>query len=209
MLVISGAYANILKLVLDTVIYQDQIAYISGIYIGEITKSVLESMRDIKKMQEKATIILIDFSKAFDTISLNFIYNSIKIINFGNHLMSGIKLLLINHFSRINNAGHLSSGFTRERGVPQGHPISAYLFIIALYTLLSRYTFEDNSQSVAFKRVDAAITTTILHFKYTDGLQLSSLFYSPTNSLYVFDLFLLPFFYTCTCSVYSTYLFCI
>ena len=82
-------------------------------------------MRDIEKMKEKATIIQIIFSKAFDTISHNFIYNCLELMNFGNHFISGIKLLLTNRFSKINNAGHLSSGFTLERGVPQGDPISA------------------------------------------------------------------------------------
>jgi hypothetical protein len=99
-------------------------------------------MRDIEKMQEKATIILIDFSKAFDTISHNFIYNCLEIMNFGEHFISGIKLLLTNRFSQINNSSHLSSGFTLDRGVPQGDPISAYLFIIALEFLLHRLRSE-------------------------------------------------------------------
>lgn len=59
-------------------------------------------------------------------------------MNFGDQFIEGIQLLLNNRFSQVNNAGHLSTGFTLERGVPQGDPISAYLFIIALEFLLHK-----------------------------------------------------------------------
>ena len=69
-------------------------------------------------------------------------------MNFGNHFISRIKLLLTNRFSKINNTGHLSSGFTLERGVPQGDPISAYLFIIALEFLLHRLRSDPSLKKV-------------------------------------------------------------
>ena len=136
--IISGGYANRLKTVLGSLINEDQKAYITGRYIGEVTKSILECMRDIENMEKEATIMLIDFSKAFDTISHNFIFSCLRSMNFGDQFIEGIQLLLNNRFSQVNNAGHLSTGFTLERGVPQGDPISAYLFIIALEFLLHK-----------------------------------------------------------------------
>ena len=134
--IISGAYANRLKTVLDKIIHPNQKAYLEGRYIGEVTKSLHDAMHDLETNQKDATIVLIDFSKAFDTISHKFIFNCMKLMNFGTQFIDGIKLLLTNRHSQINNSGHLSKGFNLQRGVPQGDPISAYLFILSLEFLL-------------------------------------------------------------------------
>ena len=46
--------------------------------------------------------------------------------------MDWIKILLTNQQSRVINGGSTTSFFKLEKGVRQGDPISAYLFIIAL-----------------------------------------------------------------------------
>ena len=97
--IISGAYANRLKTVLDKLIHPNQKAYLEGRYIGEITKSLNDIMYDLEDNNQDATILLIDFSKAFDTISHNFIFNCMKLMNFGQQFIDGIKLLLTNRHS--------------------------------------------------------------------------------------------------------------
>ena len=85
--------------------------------------------------KEIALLLLIDFSKAFDSINHDFIYNALRTFNFGPNFIKGIKLLLTDRESAVNVGGHLTQNFPLERGVPQGDPISAYLFILAIELL--------------------------------------------------------------------------
>ena len=165
--IISGAYANRLKTVLDKIIHPNQKAYLEGRYIGEVTKSLHDAMHDLETNQKDATIVLIDFSKAFDTISHNFIFNCMKLMNFGTQFIDGIKLLLTNRHSQINNSGHLSKGFNLHRGVPQGDPISAYLFILSLEFLL--INLRNNSN---IKKTTLSNGCQIFDMSYADDLTL-------------------------------------
>ena len=89
----------------------------------------------LKRKKQTAVLLLVDFSKAFDSISHDFIYNALKTFNYGPNFIAGIKLLLSNRKSAVNVGGHLTKNFPLERGVPQGDPISAYLFILAIELL--------------------------------------------------------------------------
>ena len=165
--IISGAYAERLKTVLDKLVHPNQKAYLEGRYIGEITKSLNDIMHDLEENNKDATIILIDFSKAFDTISHKFIFNCMKLMNFGTQFIDGIKLLLTNRHSQINNSGHLSKGFNLHRGVPQGDPISAYLFILCLEFLL--INLRNNN---AIKKTTLSNGQQVFDMSYADDLTL-------------------------------------
>ena len=165
--IISGAYAERLKTVLDILVHPNQKAYLEGRYIGEITKSLNDIMHDLEENNKDATIILIDFSKAFDTISHKFIFNCMKLMNFGTQFIDGIKLLLTNRHSQINNSGHLSKGFNLHRGVPQGDPISAYLFILCLEFLL--INLRNNN---AIKKTTLSNGQQVFDMSYADDLTL-------------------------------------
>ena len=165
--IISGAYANRLKTVLDKLIHPNQKAYLEGRYIGEITKSLNDIMYDLEDNNKDATILLIDFSKAFDTISHNFIFNCMKIMNFGQQFIDGIKLLLTNRHSQINNSGHLSKGFNLHRGVPQGDPISAYLFILSL-----EFLFINLRNNKTIKKTILSNGKQVFDMSYADDLTL-------------------------------------
>ena len=95
----------------------------------------MDSMYLMKQKKQTAILLLVDFSKAFDSINHDFIYNALRTFNFGPNFIKGIKLLLTDRESAVNVGGHLTKNFPLERGVPQGDPISAYLFILAIELL--------------------------------------------------------------------------
>ena len=75
-------------------------------------------------------ILLVDFEKAFDSLSWEFINNTLKNFNFGENFIKWITLFQKNSNSRVILNGHLSQPFPLHRGCRQGDPISPYLFIL-------------------------------------------------------------------------------
>ena len=74
--------------------------------------------------------MLIDFEKAFDSISWKFLYNVIKFMGFGTEFIRWIKLFNCSVQASVIQCGRLSSFFTINRGCRQGDPSSPYLFIL-------------------------------------------------------------------------------
>ena len=89
------------------------------------------------KFTEDATIpgmlVLIDFEKAFDSISWSFIYKTLQYLGFTEAFIKWIKLFNRDIKATVAQCGELSEFFNIERGCRQGDPISAYIFIIILF----------------------------------------------------------------------------
>ena len=80
--------------------------------------------------KESSLILLIDFKKAFDSISHEFIYTTLHTMGFGPDVITWIRTFLSNRESFILLSGHLTNAIKLEQGVPQGDIISPYLFIL-------------------------------------------------------------------------------
>ena len=76
-------------------------------------------------------LMLIDFEKAFDSISGHFLYNVLSFFGFDNKFIKWIKLFNNNINAYVLQCGKLSDPIQIGRGCRQGDPISAYLFILA------------------------------------------------------------------------------
>ena len=65
-----------------------QKAYQNTSNIGEIILDILENIALCNYHKTPAIILLIDFSKAFDSISHDYIYESLKFFNFGEYYIN-------------------------------------------------------------------------------------------------------------------------
>ena len=87
-------------------------------------------MFETKKQQVPGLLLLIDFEKAFDTVSWKFITKALKIFNFGDSIIKWVNLFYSNANSCIIQNGFISEFFTLGRGCRQGDPLSPYIFLL-------------------------------------------------------------------------------
>ena len=132
---ISKMLALRLSNVLPSIINSDQTAYIKGRYIGENIRTVSDIVDYCKAKNMTSVLLLIDFEKAFDTVNWIFLHKTLSKFNLGDTFKKWIKLLYNNIQSTVINNGYFSPYFNLRRGVRQGCPISAYLFLLVVETL--------------------------------------------------------------------------
>ena len=111
------------------------------------------SARITKK--ESALILLIDFKKAFYSISHTFIYNTLKTLGFGNYILCWVRTFLTQRKAQILLGGHLTDSIPLEQGVPQGDIISPYIFILMVEILLIKITKTKNIKGIIYALSEA------------------------------------------------------
>ena len=126
----SGVIASRFKRVLDVLIDKDQTGFISGRYIGENIRLIYDIMQYAEENEIPGLLLLIDFEKAFDSISWEFLLNVLKFFNFGESIINWVKAFYHNINSAVIQGGNLSEFFNIGRGCRHGVPLSPYLFIL-------------------------------------------------------------------------------
>lgn len=126
----SGCIASRIKNILPSIISEDQTGFLSGRYIGENIRIVYDIMQYTESKNIPGMFILIDFFKAFDSVSWDFIFNVLDFFKFGESIKKWVKLFFTNISSAINQNNILSDFFILKRGCRQGDPISSYLFLL-------------------------------------------------------------------------------
>ena len=76
---ISGILTQRIKPVLESLIGGWQKAYLPERYIGDATRNTYDLFQYAKNNNLPGIILLIDFSKAFDSISYNYILSTLKV----------------------------------------------------------------------------------------------------------------------------------
>ncbi|GFR99073.1 reverse transcriptase [Elysia marginata] len=134
--IFSKALALRLSAVLPNIINENQGGFIKGRKISELIRELDDIIdREKSNPQSQSYTLSIDYSKAFDTISIVTIIEALRMFNFGEKLISWIKALRTERTANVKNGGSLSESFPLERGVRQGCPVSPLLFIIAVEIL--------------------------------------------------------------------------
>ena len=103
-------------------------------------------------------LILIDFEKAFDSLSWTFIHKALKILNFGESIRRWIEVFYSNITSAVIQNGLLTNFFEISRGCRQGDPLSPYIFIICAEFLANKIRHNKNIKGINIKNSEHKIS---------------------------------------------------
>ena len=128
--IIAKTLGNRLRTVLTELISPDQVGYMQNRFCGENIRLIADTIDYCNHYKESCCIFLADFEKAFDTVKWPFLRKIMKYYGFGEHFQKWVSVLYKNSTSCVTNNGHVSSYFKLFKGIRQGCPISALLFLL-------------------------------------------------------------------------------
>ncbi len=130
--ILAKTLATRLQSVIGKLISNDQSGYIKGRFIGENIRTVIDVLQYSRDINIKGYITFLDFEKAFDSVSWNFLFTLLERYNFGSKFIKWVKILYTDPLLCVSNNGYNSEFFSISRGVRQGCPISALLFLLVV-----------------------------------------------------------------------------
>ena len=126
----TGCIANRIKSFLPKLIHTDQSGFIKDRYIGENLRLIYDLLHYTEANNIPGILLLIDFEKAFDSLSWSFINKTLKTFRFGPSVIKWFNIFYQDAKSTVSQCGYLSDFFKIERGCRQGDPLSSYIFIL-------------------------------------------------------------------------------
>jgi hypothetical protein len=108
----------------------------------------MDIMGYTRLMNKKGILAFLDFEKAFDTINWEVIYDALKLFNLGPDFIKWVKIIYCKSEACVTNNGFSSPFFKLQRGVRQGCPLSAYLFITVVKLLAHKIRNTDEIKGI-------------------------------------------------------------
>ena len=132
---VSGVIAMRINSVLDIIIHKDQAGFVPKRFIGDPLRTTHDVISWAKNNNKTGMLLLIDFKKAYDSISFNYIKKALAFFGFGEEITTWVNILLNNFKACTVHAGNLSDFFEILVGCRQGDPVASPLFLISIEIL--------------------------------------------------------------------------
>jgi hypothetical protein len=118
-----------IRTVLPKIISYDQSGCIQGRSTFSNIRSTIDVIQQAQATNVHGILAFIDYEKAFDTVRWKFLYRCLERLNFGKQFRTCVETLYRDIETCVTNNGHASNFFQPTRGIRQGCPISANLFV--------------------------------------------------------------------------------
>ncbi|KAK9048582.1 hypothetical protein SSX86_032453 [Deinandra increscens subsp. villosa] len=162
--IISKILANRMAGVIDQIISPEQSAFIKGRQIIDGPLALNEMIDWFGFKKKKMLVFKIDFAKAYDSVSWDYLDTMMQFVGFGNSWRRWIRACLASSRTSILVNGSPTSEFNVGKGLRQGDPLAPFLFILVMEGL--HVLIEDACDNGMFSGI------------HLDSLKLSHFFYA-------------------------------
>lgn len=146
--ILAKVLMNRLETTLDKIINTEQTCAIKGRNMWDNLCTIRELVSKKELNNSGFYILAMDQKKAFDTISREYLWAVLKEYNFPENYINMVKLLYAKSMVKISVNGNLTEKIDIFRGVKQGCPLSAALYVLAINPLLTTLKKEESLTGV-------------------------------------------------------------
>ena len=154
----SSCIANRVKMVLPSLISEDQTGFIKGRYIGDNIRLIYDLIHYLDNKNIPGMLLCLDFEKAFDSLDWRFMLKVMRAFGFKEGVCRWIETFYKNIKSAVMVNGQISDWFVVERGCRQGDPISPYLFVLSVEILAIMIRESEDIKGIAINEEEHKIS---------------------------------------------------
>ena len=141
--IITKVLAERLKFVLPSIIHTTQTA-VYGRRIDQNIHMVRDLIEMANKNDDTAAFIFLDQEKAFDRVNHTFLFKTMRAFGIGENFIKWVSTIYSNATSVLSINGYFSEQIPLKRGVRQGCPLSALLYVLVIEILALQLRLNPN-----------------------------------------------------------------
>ena len=173
--ILAKCLAHRLSSVIADVVSEDQVGFIKGRNSSKLIRLIDDTIDFMNNSNKPGILLALDYSRAFDSISKEYILWTFKKFGFGNNFLNWVKLLTNNTESRINYMGWISEKIAVNSGIRQGCPFSPMAFVLSLEILAIKIRNNESIEGIILPNITGDATNTLNILKlamYADDVTL-------------------------------------
>ena len=158
--------SNRLKSILNYIISFEQQCGLPKRQIFNHHLNIKSTVDFAENFHQPLTIVQIDFYKAFDSVSHQFLLQTASRLGIPSSLLKWKRIFLSNIKSKINLNGYFSNFIPVKKGIRQGCPLKMLLFIIAIEPLIRKILASTNFKGISLGKANRIDPNQIPFGKY-------------------------------------------